>query len=368
MGADFERARNIPITSIMEAMGHTGKSSGGWVMYNCPLHQDDKPSFAVSQVTNRCTCFGGCGLEHSSSIDLVMALMGLSEKEAVEYLLNGKITPATGFKAGYKSIPSETAPLSKIDPTLKNPRLADQYFGARGITQEWRSALKFGTSVNFSQKWTDLGGTVHEWSTRRYTLPDFINGTVRQVEMRRDDADAMRYFNEELSEADRRLVTEAMQASGIDHVAEFLAGQRYLRWKSPHKPSIWGAWLLIGQDGRPKELPYIFITEGKICAASILSQGYPAIAHKTTFGVNLGAALRGVNNIFIVRDRGDARIADNTFSEIPTSGKTVMILDPLHGYGDSNDMVKDAKWRDFLQTFPMGQVISPIDNLIKEVW
>ncbi len=80
---DIERARNIPIMSVVEQF--TGNVRN--MKIPCPSHADKTPSLHIYEQTNTWKCFS-CG-KGSSVIDLVMIFLGKPFKESVLWLLSG---------------------------------------------------------------------------------------------------------------------------------------------------------------------------------------------------------------------------------------------------------------------------------------
>jgi DNA primase len=78
-----ERIRSINLFSVLNTEGVELKRAGNKFIGLCPFHTEKNPSFTVFP-DNRAKCFG-CGW-YGSPVDFIMALHGLSFKEALSYL------------------------------------------------------------------------------------------------------------------------------------------------------------------------------------------------------------------------------------------------------------------------------------------
>jgi len=72
------------IIQTIEQAGYEPKRKGKSYWLNCPFHEEKTPSLKIDTDKQRFYCFG-CG-QHGSAIDFIMALHGLTFKEALQYL------------------------------------------------------------------------------------------------------------------------------------------------------------------------------------------------------------------------------------------------------------------------------------------
>lgn len=70
---------------ITDLLGHTERTSsdGRWLRCQCPLHDDDDPSFWIDTKQGLCGCFAGCTPKPLDVINLYARLHGLSNREAI---------------------------------------------------------------------------------------------------------------------------------------------------------------------------------------------------------------------------------------------------------------------------------------------
>ena len=81
----FEAAKTVNIIDIYERItGKKPKATKKGAMVNCPFHDDRRPSMSLYSDKNTFMCFA-CH-EHGSSVDLVMKLKGLGNREAAEWI------------------------------------------------------------------------------------------------------------------------------------------------------------------------------------------------------------------------------------------------------------------------------------------
>lgn len=76
-------AKSVPITQLIQ--GELIRKRNGWLMTNCPLHDDKTPSFWIDEKSNRCSC-NTCISGSMSSVDFYMALHNASMDEALAVL------------------------------------------------------------------------------------------------------------------------------------------------------------------------------------------------------------------------------------------------------------------------------------------
>lgn len=74
----------IPITSILS--GSIQKSTNGWLMTQCPFHDDKSPSMWISPSKGLCGCLAGCTPLPLDVIDLYARLNGMSNEDAIREL------------------------------------------------------------------------------------------------------------------------------------------------------------------------------------------------------------------------------------------------------------------------------------------
>lgn len=74
--------RQLRITDLLP---HTERTStdGRWLRCQCPLHDDDSPSFWIDTQQQICGCFAGCTDKPLDVINLYARLYGLSNREAI---------------------------------------------------------------------------------------------------------------------------------------------------------------------------------------------------------------------------------------------------------------------------------------------
>jgi DNA primase len=147
----------VGIRSYLEAKGAGFRQHGADVVCPCPFpdHQDDTPSFIVSEVKNVYHC-PGCG-QKGTIIDLVMGLESVSFRHAVELLREGLPAIATDGKR-YTTVRRLASPIEQsADEQAALRQVVDYYHGqleqnpdalsylqTRGITREAVQAFRLG--------------------------------------------------------------------------------------------------------------------------------------------------------------------------------------------------------------------------------
>ena len=149
------------ILTTIEKEDFAPKQRGKYYWLNCPLHEDNTPSFKIDTDRQNFYCFG-CG-KHGSVIDFIMALHGLTFREALRYL-NIQDTPKIDSQQQTKR--SLVKAFREWEKSLKK-RLTDYYRDFHAITkdlQTWDEAELF----------TD---DFHLISLAEYYLEILTNGT-----------------------------------------------------------------------------------------------------------------------------------------------------------------------------------------------
>lgn len=82
--------KKIRAANPIESFFPTAKPSGpGWLMANCPFHDDQHPSFWINTRKQICGCFAGCTPLPLDSINLFARLHGLNNRDAI-FVLSGR--------------------------------------------------------------------------------------------------------------------------------------------------------------------------------------------------------------------------------------------------------------------------------------
>ena len=152
------------IITTIEREGFAPKQRGKSFWLSCPFHDDKNPSLKIDPEKQKFFCFG-CG-NHGSAIDFIMALHGLSFKEALQYL---NLQEPSKINSEQKKKRALVNAFREWEKSLKK-ELTDFVRGFYSVTRD----LKTWEEVD------ELAEDFHLISLAEYFLEILSEGTDRQ--------------------------------------------------------------------------------------------------------------------------------------------------------------------------------------------
>lgn len=362
----YARAKALDFQTYLERItGVSGEVEGGYIKFPCPIHGGTDKNLKLSKRTGLVACYSHSCIERGTIIDLVMAMNpSMSNNEAVLLLLNESlpVAPPRKIKPSEMKHPK---PLDILDGIFDNAAVRDQFAISRGISIPIATALKMGVQRHSRTFMVSDSQSVTA-KIKYFTIPSVFDGKVFGVKGRRYDSDVRQFWDVGLDDTQREYISNRFEGDW-DKILDYIGGHRYSFWADTALPFIYAYSILVDKFTKVRRnLDHLFITEGELCAASILSKGFNAVAYK---GVRLkndpAWYFENVGKIYIVQDPDKAgeKYANKTFDLIRNGRHDVHIVETI-GEHDANDMVRFGEWDEWVTQFE----VTPVENMENFIW
>lgn len=347
-----------PLWELVDSiLGPPVQSTKQWARWRCPFHDDNSPSFVVYANSQRCSCEAGCkiaGRVWGDVFDFVREYYHLPNIASAVRELQGKtLTPV------FRELPEEhERKLSWYD--VKNLLLYQEealpFYRKRGLTEQTVRDYRFGLYTDWPFHPEDMEKTY----VKRYAMPDIAYNQVRNIELRRDDGDAI----ERLGSLDQQVVSRYCDAyktrnssfPSTEDLLDHYFGAKYLRVPGGIRRNLIfnaeRALKKITHEGVTgwfsPDMPYLLVHEGALKALVLDQAGYPSVSAKGASGL---AYLYGVKELVIIQDNEpDKKRRDGTSFNAgleyatraaEASGRRhgIRIIKPPDGYKGADDAV-----------------------------
>lgn len=301
--------RLYPIQETIAALLGPPVHAGAVWMWHCPFHEDRSPSFYAT--VDRCICKSGCsiaGRVWGDVFDFIREYYGLKDFPSAVRQLKGQAAPPVVLREVPKE-PIRTLGWWDVKRALQHQAEALPYFVHRGMSKD--SVLEHQLGVFTDWPWkTELSEERHY--VRRYAIPDIAYGQVRNIELRRDDDDAIT----RLRGIDAQTVSRAYEVLGGNtnqsELLDYFFGGKYVRVPGGVQRNLIfnaeRALQRITHDGQrgwfSPEMDYLLVHEGFLKAlvtedAAGSDYLFPSVSAKGASGL---AYLYGVKRLIIVQD------------------------------------------------------------------
>lgn len=358
---------------------HEGKS-GQWLIFRCPFHSDDEPSFGVHVGGQHWKCFAGCG--SGDIYDYIQMRMygnivrsGERVIEAWKVLTGQNFLPVLSEEA--RNYREDRKNSSKYDPpTMQQVKrfaqwadVALPYFEARKVAPNTVHARLLGAELEHPWKpYITADGERFQVDRKHYTIPYLMGDGVRGIQTRRDDNSIEAFWQTDrgchvFEQVAGDMATKRQcslsefldERNGKRKVTDKLYGPKY--WRMPGSTgAIFNIDLLIKtQDGKPvfdqrgwpmlRAWGLVFAVESEITAMSLVDLGFPAVSICKTEGAHLDYAFSKCRQVVIIGDNDRNHI--NTATQLPWNpgqSKAIALRNAI-GFGRiiyPHDPFKDA--------------------------
>lgn len=285
------------------------KENHSYDLYLCPFHQDSNPSFVVNET--QCTCYAGCAINgrlYGDVFDFVQELYGFPHSRDAAVFLSAQPAEISRRELPIEDKPSYRLGWRDVWRGTEHQKLALPYFHQRGLTDSTVRSYQLGKYVEWKYYRT-IAGVRHTFSAPRYSIPDIAFGTVRNIELRLDEQEAVRRLALVAPDLRRAAEIEAGTDSARE-LSHFFYGPRYLRVPGGRRENLlFNADLVVQRiqyDGGwgwfSREIPQLLVHEGALKALAMQDAGYPSISCKGAPGLG---SLFGVKEIIIVQDNDE---------------------------------------------------------------
>lgn len=312
------KARYDLVSFLDGILGPHRARSGRYVSYNCPFHQDKRPSMAASKDGQYCTCYAGCPeLQGADIFDFVKSYYHISLVEAAKRLGDSVDWSKAPQKKRY--IP-ESWDYTKIQK-LFTPRVqylkdtnfkeALPYYESRGFTEDTADFRNFtlDNCYHTFRYYEFLNGKKVKFEVPRYIIPRIMWNTVIGVKSRRHDLKARQIVTENWQGVMQDIIADLREREQNDNVYTEnelvdILFPRYNKWYAyglpdgiynPHR-------LYVKRQGKPhyQEWSYLIVVESEIAAALLEQHGILAVSTKTF--MNLKKAFAHIQRLLIWAD------------------------------------------------------------------
>ncbi len=365
---------------VLHDMGEPEKEKERSMLYLCPFHAEDTPSFYVDKGKQSYKCFG-CQ-RHGSIVDFVIERGYAHDfQDVIRYFTGDKksYTPAPIVrKAIEPTSPKKKPTMAEVQHFHKNRQTAITYFNGRGIQDESVDKFLLGAQINYNWsyrfKCEEYAEQAQSESVsfvgKRYTYPWMSGNDVRMINKRRDDAAALdtiktknpdlirlircdlakRHNNNPLRTenwtpfdvSDKRLLDDCFGP----RFDQFGAGtifnlNRLFQLDDEGKLIVTGGLPVV------KRLHYCLIVEGEADAIAAEQCGFVAVAAKVQVGVDYKHAFSGTYQPIICVDSDQAGQGyGQSMRDQLGRGR---FLPMKAGFKDVNDMVKAGLFIDWVK-------------------